>query len=123
MSRFGCTAQYHALRRRDRFAGNLEVSDTTMMDTLAVILMVDTASRFGSSGHEPQGRTEGPALDASRRSASQAKPGASSPALQRCHMPPNRSFKRTRNGMALGPRGALVYAAPHGPSAMPLRAA
>ena len=36
---------------------------------------------------------------------------------------PNKSFKRTRNGMALGPCNALVYRAPHGPSAMPLRSA
>jgi hypothetical protein len=36
---------------------------------------------------------------------------------------PNTSFKRTRNGMALGPCNALVYRAPHGPSAMPLRPA
>ena len=36
---------------------------------------------------------------------------------------PNTSFKRTRNGMALGPRSASVYHAPHGPSAMPSRAA
>jgi hypothetical protein len=36
---------------------------------------------------------------------------------------PNTSFKRTRNGMALGPCNALVYRAPHGPSAMPLRSA
>ena len=36
---------------------------------------------------------------------------------------PNKSFKRTRNGMALGPCNALVYRAPHGPSAMPPRSA
>ena len=36
---------------------------------------------------------------------------------------PNTSFKRTRNGMAPGPRGRLVYHRPRGPGAMPLRAA
>ena len=36
--------------------------------------------------------------------------------------PPNSSLNRTRNGMALGPRGTAVYHAPRGPSAMPLRA-
>lgn len=36
---------------------------------------------------------------------------------------PNKSFKRTRTGMALGPCNALVYRAPHGPSATPLRSA
>ena len=36
---------------------------------------------------------------------------------------PNTSFKRTRNGMAPGPRGRLVNHRPRGPGAMPLRAA
>jgi hypothetical protein len=36
---------------------------------------------------------------------------------------PNPSLQPTRNGIALGPRSAFVYDAPHGPSAMPLRAA
>ena len=36
---------------------------------------------------------------------------------------PNTSFKRTRNGMAPGPRGRLVYHRPRGPGSMPLRAA
>jgi hypothetical protein len=38
-------------------------------------------------------------------------------------VPPNPSFKRTRNGMALCPRSAVGYPAPRGHSAMPLRAA
>ena len=107
----------------ERFAAGLEVSDTTMMDTLAVILMRGTVSRFGSIGHEPHGHTEVPVLQVSPRCASQGNTGATPSGLHRCHMPPNRSFKRTRNGMALGPRGALVYPAPHGPRATPLRAA
>jgi hypothetical protein len=36
---------------------------------------------------------------------------------------PNTSLQPTVIGMALGPRGAAVYHAPHGPSAMPLPAA
>jgi hypothetical protein len=32
---------------------------------------------------------------------------------------PNPSLKRSANGVALGPRGALVHHAPHGPSATP----
>ena len=36
---------------------------------------------------------------------------------------PNTSFKRTRNGMAPGPRGRLVYHRPRGPGSTPLRAA
>jgi hypothetical protein len=36
---------------------------------------------------------------------------------------PNPSLERTSTGMALGPRGAVVYPAPHGPSAMPAAAA
>ena len=36
---------------------------------------------------------------------------------------PNSSLQPTRNGMALGPCTAFNYDAPHGPSAMPLRAA
>ena len=36
--------------------------------------------------------------------------------------PPNYSFNRTRYGKPLGPCGALVYPAPHGPSALPQRA-
>jgi hypothetical protein len=36
---------------------------------------------------------------------------------------PNTSFKRTRNGMAPGPRGRLVYHRSRGPGSTPLRAA
>ena len=36
---------------------------------------------------------------------------------------PNPSVKRTRNGVAPGPRGRVVYPRPHGPGATPLRAA
>ena len=36
---------------------------------------------------------------------------------------PNPSVKRTRNGVAPGPRGRVVYLRPHGPGATPLRAA
>ena len=36
---------------------------------------------------------------------------------------PNPTLKRTRNGMALGPRGRVVYLRPRGPSATPPRAA
>ena len=36
---------------------------------------------------------------------------------------PNPALKRTRNGLALGPRGREVYLRPRGPSATPLRAA
>ena len=36
---------------------------------------------------------------------------------------PNTSFKRTRNGVAPGPRGRLVYHRPRGPGSTPLRAA
>jgi hypothetical protein len=38
-----------------------------------------------------------------------------------CHRPtrPNPSFEPTPNGIALGPRGALVHRAPRGPSTMP----
>ena len=35
---------------------------------------------------------------------------------------PNPSVKRTRNGVAPGPRGRVVYPRPHGPGATPLRA-
>ena len=94
-----------------------------MMDALAVILMMDTVSRFGSNGHEPHGHSEVPVLQVSPRYASRGNPGATPSGLHRCHVPPNRSFKRTRNGMALGPCSALAYRAPHGPSATPLRAA
>lgn len=38
-------------------------------------------------------------------------------------MTPNPSLQPTRNGMALGPCNASVYHAPHGPNAMPSRAA
>jgi hypothetical protein len=41
----------------------------------------------------------------------------------RCKVRPNTSFKRTRNGMAPGPRGRLVYHRPRGPGSTPLRAA
>ena len=41
----------------------------------------------------------------------------------RRRMRPNTSFKRTRNGMAPGPRGRLVYHRPRGPGSTPLRAA
>jgi hypothetical protein len=41
----------------------------------------------------------------------------------RCKVQPNTSFKRTRNGMAPGPRGRLVYHRPRGPGSTPLRAA
>ena len=123
MSRFGCTAQYHTLRRRERFATGLEVSDTKMMDTLAVILLMGAVFRFGGIGHGLHGHTEVSALEASRRYAPRGRASPSPSGPHRFHMPPNRSFKRTRNGMALGPRGALVYRAPHGPSATPPRAA
>ena len=33
---------------------------------------------------------------------------------------PNPSFKRSPNGVALGPRGSAVYHLPRGPSATPL---
>ena len=36
---------------------------------------------------------------------------------------PNPALKRTRNGLALGPRGRVLYLRPRGPSATPLRAA
>ena len=36
---------------------------------------------------------------------------------------PNPTLKRTRNGMALGPRGRVVYLRPRGPSATPPRTA
>ena len=36
---------------------------------------------------------------------------------------PNPALKRTRNGVALGPRGRVVYLRPRGPSATPPRAA
>ena len=36
---------------------------------------------------------------------------------------PNPTLKRTRNGMALGPRGRVLYLRPRGPSATPPRAA
>ena len=36
---------------------------------------------------------------------------------------PNPSVKRTRNGVAPGPRGRVVYPRPHGPGATPSRAA
>jgi hypothetical protein len=36
------------------------------------------------------------------------------------HARPNPSLKRSVNGVALGPRGALVHHAPHGPSTTPL---
>ena len=123
MSRFGCTAQLHALRCRERFATGLEVSDTKMMDTLAVIPLMDTVFRFGGIGHGLHGHTEVSALEASRRFAPRGRASPSPAGLHRFHMPPNKSFKRTRNGMALGPCSALVYRAPHGPSATPLRAA
>ena len=42
---------------------------------------------------------------------------------RRSSVRPNTSLQPTRNGMALGPGNAFVYDAPHGPSAMPLRAA
>jgi hypothetical protein len=35
-------------------------------------------------------------------------------------MRPNPSFKRSPNGVALGPRGSAVYHLPRGPSATPL---
>ena len=38
-------------------------------------------------------------------------------------MTPNPSLERTSTGKALGPRGAMVYAAPRGPSASPVAAA
>ena len=43
--------------------------------------------------------------------------------IQSRRVRPNTSLQPTRNGMALGPCNAFVYDAPHGPSAMPLRAA
>ena len=52
-----------------------------------------------------------------------------SPCARRCRafsgkkVWPNPSVKRTRNGVAPGPRGRVVYPRPHGPGATPLRAA
>ena len=64
------------------------VSDATMMDKLAVILMMGTVSRFVSSGHEPHGHTEVPAPEISRRKALQGRRGASPSGLHRCDLPP-----------------------------------
>jgi hypothetical protein len=59
-----------------------------------------------------------------RQEAGRPVAGGTAGAAFRCSRArPNTSFKRTRNGMALGPCNALVYRAPHGPSAMPLRPA
>ena len=49
-------------------------------------------------------------------------PQASQPA-QDPRVRPNPSLERTSTGMALGPRGAQVYAAPRGPSALPVASA
>jgi hypothetical protein len=59
-----------------------------------------------------------------RQNAGKPVAGGEVSAEFRCsRVRPNTSFKRSPNGMALGPCNALVYRAPHGPSAMPLRPA
>jgi hypothetical protein len=59
-----------------------------------------------------------------RQSAGKPVAGGTAGGEFRCpEVRPNTSFKRSRNGMALGPCNALVYRAPHGPNAMPLRPA
>jgi hypothetical protein len=71
---------------------------------------------------KPAGGSEGAAQF--RQEAGRPVAGGTAGAeFRRSRARPNTSFKRTRNGMALGPCNALAYRAPHGPSAMPLRPA
>jgi hypothetical protein len=67
--------------------------------------------------------TVGRAAQFRQRAGKPVAGGTAGANSQRPRVRPNTSFKRIRNGMALGPCNALVYRAPHGPSAMPLRPA
>jgi len=97
--------------------------DAAMRDTLAVLLMMGTASRSGIVGQDEF--HEYPVASASTvslRPASRRALASTSPVTRRTIETPNKSFNRTRHGMRPGPFGASVYHAPHGPGRTPRRA-
>jgi hypothetical protein len=97
-------------------------SDAPMKDALAVLLMMGTASRSGTIGHEVKGNAVASAPAASLRSASRRSLASTSLVLHRTIETPNRAFNRTRNGMAPGPCSRLGHHRPHGPGTTPSRA-
>ena len=97
--------------------------DAPMRDTLAVLLMMGTASRSGIVGQdEVHGYPVASASTVSLRPASRRALASTSLVVQRTIETPNKSFNRTRNGMAPGPCSRLGHHRPHGPGATPLRA-
>ena len=105
---------------------------TKALSVLEVLLNLKSASvvfeqpmRFrGTAGvlHRPQ---VAPVACARRREGGGFYPRCLGAPVARCAGAgrPNQSFKRTRNGKALGPRSAVVNHAPRGPSASPPRSA
>ena len=97
--------------------------DAPMRDTLAVLLMMGTASRSGIVGlDEVHGYPVASASTVSLRPASRKAQASKTLVVPRTIGTPNKSFNRTRHGKRPGPFGASVYHAPHGPGRTPRRA-
>ena len=108
---------------QDRASACSLASGAPMKDTLAVLLMMGTASRSGIVGQdEIHGYPVASASTVSLRPASRRALASTSPVAQRTIETPNKSFNRTRHGMRPGPSGASVHHAPHGPGRTPRRA-
>jgi hypothetical protein len=88
-------------------------SDAPMTDTLAVLLMMDATARSGTVRHEGKGQAVASAPATSLRTASRRSHASTSSASHRTIEPPNKSFNRTRNGMAPGPCSRLGHHRPH----------
>ena len=108
--------------RKDRASACSLASHAPMTDTLAVLLMMDATARSGIVDREVQGNAVASASAVSLRPASRRTLASTSGASHRTIEPPNKSFNRTRNGAAPGPRCRLGHHRPHGPGATPLRA-
>jgi hypothetical protein len=107
---------------QDRASACRLASDAPMTDALAVLPMMDASARSGIVGHEVQGNAVASAPAALLRSASRRSLASTSLVLRRTIGTPNKSFNRTRNGMAPGPCSRLGHRRPHGPGTTPLRA-
>jgi len=94
-----------------------------MKDALVALLMMGAASRSGIVGQdEVHGYPVASASTVSLRPASRRALASTSLVVQRTIETPNKSFNRTRNGMAPGPCSRLGHHRPHGPGTTPLRA-